>query len=231
MDLNYIYQLLQNGSQSKLIDYINFKEFEKEIAFNPTAQNAINILLEQMSIGEIESEKNIKEWLEDIYLMKYDKNVAKHKEKRVYPTYIDFEKVIVCLVKIESDPDKRKGYALIYPQNTICKAILVEEENIDRNTNNIVKFNPVFSKIENIANEELPISIKKRMKKTILEKLASQKISSYRRTTIAMLYEMTIIVSVDYKESLFKECLKELKKKNKVYFGNIGDIYSEISLV
>lgn len=58
MDLNYMYQLLQNGSQSKLIDYVNFKEFEKEIAFNPTAQNAINMLLEQMCIGEIESEKN-----------------------------------------------------------------------------------------------------------------------------------------------------------------------------
>jgi hypothetical protein len=42
---------------------------------------------------------------------------------------------------------------------------------------------------------------------------------------------MTVIVSVDYKEALFKECLKELKKKNKVYFGNIGDIYSEISLM
>jgi hypothetical protein len=230
MDLNYMYQLLQNGSQPKLIDYVNFKEFEKEIAFNPTAQNAINMLLEQMCIGEIESEKNIKEWLEDVYLLKHDKNIYKHKNKRPFPNYIDFEKIIICLIKVELDVVKQKKYALNYPQNPICKAFL-EEENVNRDTDNIVKLNPVFSKIENTTNKELTISVKKRMKKTILEKLASQKISSYRRTTIATLYEMTIIVSVDYKEALFKECLKELKKKNKVYFGNIGDIYSEISLI
>ena len=225
MDLNYIYQLLQNGSQSKLIDYVSFKEFEKEIAFNPTAQNAINILLEQMCIGEIGSEKNIKEWLEDVYLLKHDKNDHKHKNKRPFPNYIDFEKIIVCLIKVELDVIKQKKYASNYPQNLICKALL-GEENVDRDTDNIIKLNPVFSKIENTANKELTISVKKRMKKTILEKLASQR----KRTTIAMLYDMTKIMNTYYNEDLFYECLKGLKKNKQVIFADISDIYSEIRL-
>ena len=225
MDLNYIYQLLQNGSQSKLIDYVSFKEFEKEIAFNPTAQNAINILLEQMCIGEIGSEKNIKEWLEDVYLLKHDKNDHKNKNKRPFPNYIDFEKIIVCLIKVELDVIKQKKYASNYPQNLICKALL-GEENVDRDTDNIIKLNPVFSKIENTANKELTISVKKRMKKTILEKLASQR----KRTTIAMLYDMTKIMNTYYNEDLFYECLKGLKKNKKVIFADISDIYSEIRL-
>lgn len=221
MDINYIYELLQKSSQSKLIDYT--EEHEKEIAINPTAQNAVNLLLKQMCTGEIESEKNIKEWFETLYLIKYDKNVAKHKKKRIYPTYIDFEKIIICLVKIESDIDKRKNYALIYPQNPICKQFL-DEVNFDRD--NIIKLKAFHTQNSNedLRTSNSKIGIKEKFIESISQSLRYLRPSSYKPVTISQLYDYMNSQSHDFEDKqMYYDCLRELRDERIINFKDTAN--------
>jgi hypothetical protein len=221
MDINRMYELLQANSQIELIKH--FKECKEEISFNPTLQNVVNLLINEIHSGNIQSKEVIKDWLDDFYLLKHDR-------KKAFPSYIDFEKVIVSLLKFEdqSNIDVCKKYAKHFPNNPVCKPFLEEEkEELD----NIVTFEPQFKKSNKVDVQKKPISLKKRLKSDILKKLEFQKSSNFKRTHIGSLYEMIKYINNEYKEAIFKECLIELKKKNKVYFANIGDIYSEIRLV
>ena len=221
MDINRMYELLQANSQVELIKY--FKKHKEEISFNPNLQNVINLLINEIHLGNIESKEVIKDWLEDFYLLKHDK-------KKVFPSYIDFEKVVVSLLKFEdqSNIDTCKKYAKFFPNNPDCKPFL-EEEKEDRS--NVITFESPFKKTGKTVIEKKPIALKKRMKIDILKKLEFQKSSSYKRTHIGSLYEMIKYISNEYKEAIFKQCLIDLKRKNKVYFADIGDIYSEIRLI
>ena len=182
--------------------------------------------IDRIYLDKIESPNIARDWLGSLYLTCLS--------KRGFLTTIYFEKVVVSLIKIEREinVDNCKKYAKHFPDNPICKPFIEIEskKDISEDYDNVINFEPLFKKNEQKTEEKKPLTLKKKMKKDILEKLKFQKSSSRnRRTTIAILYDIIMSLSSDYKEVLYHQCLRELKKKEKVYFADLNP-YSEIHL-
>jgi hypothetical protein len=220
MNVNRMFELLESNSQ---VEFINeFDKFGAEVYMNPNVQNAVVMQIDRIYLDKIESPNIARDWLSSLYLTCLS--------KRSFLSTIYFEKVIVCLIKIEKETniDNCKKYAKHFPNNPLCKSLLdieIPKDDVEE-YNNIVNFESPFRKSEPETKEKKPLSLKKKMKKDILEKLKFQKSS---RTTIAILYDIVMGLSSNYKEDLYRQCLKELKKKGEVYFADLNP-YSEIHL-
>ncbi len=222
MEINYLFELLFKNQYDGFIRY--YKKYETEINDNPLLPNPLKILMKELEddFANKKPQKRTTEWVGALY--------GAHSGKILHLSNDLFERLIVCLIKIheDSDLDYCKKLSKIFPNNPFCKQFLDIDKHKDsaEEYSNIIRFEPKFKKNEPLDDEKKAITLKKKMKIDILDKLASQR----KRTTIAMLYDMTKIMNTYYNEELFYECLKSLKKNKKVIFADISDIYSEVRL-
>jgi len=218
MEINQFYKLL---FEDKCYDFIRYCEKHKEeIKENKDLLHPLNTL-----ISNIERELEItplkpiiKEWISVLYLA-HSGNILKLSNEQ-------FEKITIAQIKVsEGNIEACRGYAKLFPDNPICKDILETEM---EEGNNIISIYPKRN-IERTeyGGDKRPLSAKNRMKYSILERLQP----TSKRITISNLYEKMKYISNDFKEDLFYSCLRELKNKGEIYFGDINNAYSEVHLV
>jgi len=218
MEINQFYKLL---FEDKCDDFIRYCEKHKEeINTNKDLLHPLNTLIAKIEreVETIPLKSVTKEWITILDGAHYGRILVLNNEQ--------LEKITIAQIKIYRVDNLEKCLLLAkrFPNNAICKEVLETEI---KKTNNIIQIYPKKIKISVLEKEDKPLSVKDRMKDSILEKLQP----TSKRITIANLYDKIECISNDFTKDLFFTCLRELKKEDKIYFGDINNIYSAVHIL
>ncbi len=218
MEINQFYILIK---ENRCEDFIRYCEkYKEEIKTNPYLSQPLNTLIYEEIGRELEItplKPIIKDWIETLYLA-HSGNILKLSNEQ-------FEKITVAQIKVsEGNIEACRSYAKLFPDNPICKDILNTE--IEQ-SNNIIPLFPKNKEIPVFEKDSKPLTIKEKMKISILNKLNQKS----KRITISNLYDNMKLISNDFKEDLYYTCLRELRNDRIISFGNINNIDTEVHLI